>query len=193
MGATSAETARVDGPTADVLRPDGVFKVLRDGTSVQIRLLGPADGDRLRAFHERLSLESTIFRYFTPKPHLSDRDIAWLTDVDVVNRCAFVAVEQDRIIAVGRWMREAATDDGPSPRAEVAFVTSDEEQGRGIGSLLLSMLIEMAGEFGITTFTASVMIENMSMTHIFRTAGYSVVSRVESGVRELEIDLTTPA
>src|SRR3954447_11912208 len=95
--------------TADtgVLLPAGVHRVLRDGTSVQIRLLTPADGERLRAFHAGLSLESTRLRYFAAKPTLSDKDVAWLTDVDVENRCALVAVERDAIIAVGRWMRPA--------------------------------------------------------------------------------------
>ena len=78
---------------------------MRDGTTAQIRLLTPADGDRLRAFHAGLSLESTRMRYFVSKPKLTDKDVVWLTDVDVVNRCALVAIEHDHIIAVGRWMR----------------------------------------------------------------------------------------
>jgi hypothetical protein len=85
-----------------VLHPAGVYRVLRDGTSVQVRLLTPDDGDRLRAFHAGLSLESTRLRYFTPKPNLSDKDVAWLTDVDIVNRCALVVIEHDRIIAVAQ-------------------------------------------------------------------------------------------
>ncbi|MFZ4718992.1 MAG: GNAT family N-acetyltransferase [Ilumatobacteraceae bacterium] len=176
--------------TADaaLLHPAGVHRVLRDGTSVQIRLLTPADGDRLREFHSRLSLESTRLRYFAAKPKLSDRDVAWLTDVDVVNRCALVAIENDRIIAVGRWMRPR---DG-SPDAEVAFITADDQQGRGIGTLLLSMLIELAPEYGLTAFTASVLFENSPMMRVFRECGYRITARTEDGVRELEIDLTSP-
>lgn len=171
-----------------MLRPEGVHRVLRDGTSVQVRLLTRDDGDRLRTFHAGLSLESTRLRYFAAKPRLSDKDIAWLTDIDVVNRCALVAVENGRIIAVGRWMRPAEG----TPDAEVAFVTSDGEQGRGIGTLLLAMLIELAPEYGITTFTASVLLENQSMTKVFRHAGYDVKIVIEDGVREVRIDLTSP-
>lgn len=173
----------------DVLRPEGVHRVLRDGTSVQIRLMTPADGDRLRRFHSGLSLESTRLRYFAAKPNLTDKDVAWLTDVDVHNRCALIAVENGEIIAVGRWMRPKEG----SPDAEVAFITLDGQQGRGIATLMLSMLIELAPSCGLTAFTASVLFENHPMMHVFRECGYPVTSRVEDGVRELVIDLTAPS
>ncbi len=171
-----------------MLGPDGIHRVLRDGTSVQVRLLTPADGDRLRTFHAGLSLESTRLRYFAAKPNLSDKDVIWLTDVDIVNRCALIAVENDAIIAVGRWMRPK---EGSSV-AEVAFLTADGEQGRGIGTLLLAMLIELAPEYGISTFTASVLFENHSMTKVLRQSGYRVSVTTDSGVREMVIDLTSP-
>jgi GNAT superfamily N-acetyltransferase len=171
-----------------VLHPMGIHRVLRDGTSVQVRLLTPADGDRLRKFHAGLSLESTRLRYFAAKPKLSDKDVTWLTDVDVVNRCAFIAVENDEIIAVGRWMRPKPG----TPDAEVAFITADGQQGRGIGTLLLAMLIELAPDYGITSFTASVLLENHSMAKVLRACGYRISVKIDSGVREMEIDLTSP-
>jgi GNAT superfamily N-acetyltransferase len=171
-----------------VLHPDGVHRVLRDGTTAQIRLLTPADGDRLRRFHAGLSMESTRMRYFVSKPTLTDKDVKWLTDVDIVNRCALVAIEHDEIIAVGRWMRPREGSDD----AEVAFITADNQQGRGIGTLLLSMLIELAPEYGITAFTASVLFENHPMMHVFRECGYQISLTVDAGVRELRIDLQNP-
>lgn len=173
---------------AEITRPSGIHRVLRDGTSVQVRLLTPDDGDRLRRFHSGLSLESTRLRYFAAKPTLSDKDITWLTDIDVVNRCALVAIERDEIIAVGRWMRP----DAGSSDAEVAFITADAEQGRGIGTLLLAMLIELAPDYGLTAFSASVLFENQSMTKVFRQSGYRVMVKMEDGVRDVVIDLTSP-
>ncbi len=172
----------------DVLHPAGVHRVLRDGTSVQVRLLTPADGERLRTFHAGLSVESTRLRYFTPKPTLSDKDIAWLTDVDVVNRCALVVIENDRIIAVARWMRprEGSSD------AEVAFLVADAEHHRGIGTELCAMLIELAPFYDITEFTASVLFENHPMANVFRHCGYHISVTTDSGVREMVIDLTSP-
>jgi RimJ/RimL family protein N-acetyltransferase len=165
-----------------------VHRVLRDGTSVQVRLLTPADGDLLRTFHSGLSLESTRMRYFAAKPRLSDKDVQWLTDVDVVNRCALVVIERGNIISVARWMRPKEG----SSEAEVAFLTADGEQGRGIGTELLAVLIELAPEYGITEFTASVLLENHPMTHVLRRCGYRITVAVDSGVREMVIDLTSP-
>lgn len=172
----------------DVLRPEGIHCVLRDGTTVQVRLLTPADGERLRAFHAGLSLESTRLRYFVAKPRLSDKDVAWLTDIDIVNRCALVVIENDAIIAVARWMRPKEG----SPAAEVAFLTADGEQGRGIGTQLLALLIELAPAHGITAFTASVLLENHPMTNVLRHCGYRVAATSEYGVREMVVDLTSP-
>lgn len=184
----STDTHPAPWHTHLVLQPDGVHRVLRDGTSVQVRLLTPADGDRLRRFHAGLSLESTRMRYFVSKPTLTDKDVAWLTDIDVVNRCALVVIEWGEIIAVGRWMRPRPG----SPDAEVAFLTADGQQGRGIGTELLAMLIELAPDYGITSFTASVLLENHPMTNVLRRCGYRISTTTDMGVREMVIDLTTP-
>jgi GNAT superfamily N-acetyltransferase len=79
-----------------------------------------------------------------------------------------------------------------SDDAEVAFITADDQQGRGIGTLLLTMLIDLAPEYGITAFTASVLFENHPMMHVFRECGYKISLTVDAGVRELRIDLHTP-
>jgi RimJ/RimL family protein N-acetyltransferase len=78
-----------------------------------------------------------------------------------------------------------------SSSAEVAFLTADGEQGRGIGTLLLAMLIELAPAYGLTTFTASVLSENHSMTKVLRQAGFRLTEAIEAGVREMRIDLTS--
>jgi ribosomal protein S18 acetylase RimI-like enzyme len=85
-------------------------------------------------------------------------------------------------------MREAPG----APVAEVAFVTADAARGRGIAPLLLAMLIELAPTCGITTFNASVMVENVSMSKVFHRAGYRVTTKADANVRELTIDLTSP-
>jgi GNAT superfamily N-acetyltransferase len=79
-----------------------------------------------------------------------------------------------------------------SDDAEVAFITADGQQGRGIGTLLLAMLIELAPVYGITAFTASVLFENHPMMHVFRECGYTISVTVDAGVRELRIDLQSP-
>ena len=54
------------------------------------------------------------------------------------------------------------------------------------------MLIELAPEYGISAFTASVLFENHPMMHVFRECGYKISLTVDAGVRELRIDLQSP-
>lgn len=74
-------------------------------------------------------------------PHLSDRDVARFTQVDHVNRVAFVLTLSGQMIAVGRY------DVVRPGEAEVAFLVEDRHQGRGIAQLLLEHLAQ-AGRSG---------------------------------------------
>ena len=64
--------------------------VLRDGHTVRMRSIQPSDAERIERFHERQSPESIYFRFFSPRPQLSERDIRHFTHVDHRDRVAFV-------------------------------------------------------------------------------------------------------
>ena len=115
-----------------------------------MRPLGPDDADRLVAFHAALSDDTVYLRFFSPKPTLSPamRSSGSLTSI-ITARVALVAELGDRLVGVARYDREPGTDS-----AEVAFVVSDEHQGRGIGTVLLEHLAAAARERGITRFVA---------------------------------------
>src|SRR4051812_31024026 len=111
--------------------------VLRDGTAVTVRPILPSDDERLTRFHESLSPETTRMRYFSAHPHLSDRETARFTDVDHIDREAWVVLLGEEIIGVGRYERLENPLD-----AEVAFVVADRWQGLGVGPILLRQLTE---------------------------------------------------
>jgi GNAT superfamily N-acetyltransferase len=71
----------------------------------------------------------------TPTPRLSDRTLAYLADVDHVDREALVALAGDEIIAVARYHRMPDTVE-----AEIAIVVEDAWQRRGLGRILLERL-----------------------------------------------------
>ena len=77
--------------------------LLLDGRTAHIRPIRAEDADRLVAFYSRVSDESKYFRFFSPMPTLSDRDVKRFTQVDHRNRVAFVLLLADEIIAVGRY------------------------------------------------------------------------------------------
>jgi acyl-CoA synthetase (NDP forming)/RimJ/RimL family protein N-acetyltransferase len=157
--------------------------LLADGGVAHLRPIRPSDADRLIAFYERVSPESKYLRFFTPYPRLSDRDVKRFTEVDYVDRVAFIVTLGDDMIAVGRYER---TEDD---HAEVAFLIEDAHQGRGIAQLLLEHLAEAARERGITRFVAEVLPENRRMVKVFADAGYRVSKGIADGVLEVEFPI----
>ena len=158
--------------------------VLSDGATVHIRPIVPADGPGLAAFHTGLSAESQRLRFFTPKPELTELEVARFTGVDYRDRMALVAELGGAIIAVGRYDRMPGTTD-----AEVAFSVTDRHQHRGLGTLLLEFLAAHARTQGVTRFQAETLYGNQAMLGVFRRAGFAETSRGDHGVVEVTLDI----
>ena len=178
--------------------------LLLDGRAAHVRPIRPGDADQLIAFYARVSAESKYLRFFAPYPTLSDRDVAFFTNVDHLDRVGLVVTLGARVIAVGRYdaigagaAAEGDTDgDTEEARAaEVAFLVEDAHQGRGLAQLLLEHLTQAGRERGLERFVADVLPENTRMIQTFRDAGYSVASGIHDGVLRLvfPIDATDTA
>lgn len=153
-----------------------------------VRPIRPGDAQRLVAFHSALSPRSSYFRYFTYHPTLSAKEVEHFTHLDYVDRLALVAELDGQIIGVGRYDRDAGSDE-----AEVAFVVADAFQGHGIASLLLDQLANAARARGITTFLATTMLENRQMLDVFLHSGYPVSRTLEYGTVSLRFPLAETA
>jgi predicted CoA-binding protein/GNAT superfamily N-acetyltransferase len=158
--------------------------VLRDGTALRVRTARPQDEEALVSFYRGLSEQSLVYRFFT---RISDSAL-----VDQVRRLLYnpravnlVATFGDppRVVAHGLY---ALAD---SDRAEVAFAVADELQGRGVGTLLLGQLAEVAAKQGIRVFEASVLPTNHRMLEVFRESGFPVEVHAEPG--ELRVTFPT--
>ena len=157
--------------------------LLRDGRTAQLRPIRPEDTELLVAFYSRVSDESKYYRFFSPMPTLSDKDVHRFTHVDHRERVAFVMLVGGQMIAVGRY------DMVRPGEAEVAFLVEDRHQGRGIAQLLLEHLAQAGRERGVERFVAEVLPDNQKMIRTFRDAGYRVVSGYEDGVMMLEFPI----
>jgi acyl-CoA synthetase (NDP forming)/GNAT superfamily N-acetyltransferase len=163
--------------------------VLADGGTVHVRPIRPSDADGFRAFHASLSPESVYYRFFSPKPRLTDVEVERFTTVDMVDRVALVALLGDEIVADARYDRWPGKDE-----AEVAFAVADEHQGRGLSTILLEHLATIARQHGIAQFTAEVMADNRAMLSVFAKAGWPVHREFDSGVIDVVFDIVpTPA
>ena len=158
--------------------------VLSDGGTMAVRPIRPEDAERIVAFHERQSPESIYFRFFSPRPRLSERDVERFTHVDYVDRMAFIGLIGDDLVGVARYDRHRARSD-----AEVAFFIDDAHHGRGMATVLLEYLAAAAREVGISGFTASVLPQNRKMLGVFTQAGFTARSHFEDGVIEVELGI----
>lgn len=162
--------------------------LLSDGGLVHVRPIRADDTERHARFVDGLSFDTTYFRFFSPRPRMTAKEVEYFCNVDYSNRMAFVAVLGDDIIAVARYDRLDADE------AEVAFVIADEHQGRGLGTLLLEYLADVARTKGISRFSAEVLPTNRRMLGVFQDAGFDVLQHFfRDGVVHVELSITPTA
>jgi acetate---CoA ligase (ADP-forming) len=160
---------------------------LRDGTTVHVRPIRVEDREAVRAFLEGLSTDSVGFRFFGyPSFESVTRSSV---DVDYADRFGLVAVTGDPpvVVAHATYLRMN------EQKAEIAFVVADAWQDRGISTILLAHLAEVADHHGISTFLAEVLPHNHRMIGVFRASGFPVDMRSTPDAIEIELPTSLTA
>jgi acetyltransferase len=155
-----------------------------DGQPFFIRPIRPSDADLLIAHFHSLSPRSVYMRFFSPVKQLSHPMLIKLTQIDYDREVALVALvgkkKQQKMVGVCRIIF------GPDKNlGEFAMAISDDWQGRGIGSALLSQCIKAAKDKGVKKIMGVVLAENTQMLMLSRKMGF-VISRIP-GCAEFEI------
>jgi acetate---CoA ligase (ADP-forming) len=158
--------------------------VLTDGGTARIRPCRPDDEAALLALYERLSDESIYLRFFSPVPRPTAVQLERITSIDYVDHMVLVAQLGADIVAVARYDRV-----GPD-EAEVAFAVADDQQRRGLATLLLEHLAGIARANGIGTFSADTLPGNAKMLNVFSDAGWEATSRFDQGTVRVEFAIT---
>ncbi|HZQ49996.1 MAG TPA: GNAT family N-acetyltransferase [Candidatus Dormibacteraeota bacterium] len=158
--------------------------VLRDGSTVTVRPVRPADEAALATFFTSLSLESRVLRFFAAVAN-ADPLAKGMVDVDYTSRYGIVALagEGARIVGHAMYVTEAPR------KAELALAIADAYQGMGLGTILLGQLAEAAAAAGIDVLEAIVKPENHRMLSMLRESGFPLTVRSEPG--EVHADLPT--
>jgi acetate---CoA ligase (ADP-forming) len=158
--------------------------LLRDGRSVHIRAIRPADKERLQSHFHGLGPDSQRFRFLGAKKDLTPADLRYFTELDFVRHVGLVAALRhdagEEFIGVGRYV---CCDDGtPARAAEFALAVTDPWQGRGVGTLLLEHLARMAATAGVERFQADILEGNTRMLDVLARLGFKVEERSRNGV-----------
>jgi acyl-CoA synthetase (NDP forming)/GNAT superfamily N-acetyltransferase len=158
-----------------------VHIALRDGSTAHVRPVSPADEPALRTFLGGLSENSRWLRFFSLGINL-DKAAAMAAKGDRPEGYGLIVTTgaEERVVAHAVFELERPD------RAEVAFAVADEMQGRGLATVLIAHLAQVASARGVTTFTATVLPENRRMISVFRESGFPVHVRASPDGIELE-------
>ncbi len=162
--------------------------VLRDGSTVRVRPVRADDETAIREMLRSLSTASRELRFFSPAVDLDSE----------AKRAAGVAGGNGFGLVVlagleGRLVAHACFWGTPGEPGEVAFAVADEYQGKGIGTLLLGQLAEVAERRGVGPFQAYVLVENQKMIEVLRESGIPMRVRRAPGYSVFEFPTSLSA
>jgi acetyltransferase len=166
----------------------------RDGEPVTIRPIRPEDEPLMVKFHESLSPQSVYMRYFHMMG-LSQRTaherLTRICFIDYDREMALVAERtnpetgEKEIMGVARLSRRGGVPD----EAEFSVLISDRFQRRGLGTLLVSKLLQVGRAEGLRRITADILFENYPMQRIARRLGFHLHRDTEEMVVKADLDL----
>jgi len=175
-GDRSATAARASGQTKRDPYPAHVVGQRRaaNGTTLDIRPITPADGELIRDFVRSLSLGTRYLRFMAAVKELSTQSVERLTRIDHERDAALLAVVNedgaDRVVGVARYALCAG-----GGACEFAIVVADDWRGRGLGRLLMTLLIDTAEARGLKRIVGDVLAINRRMLAFVKAFGFRVL------------------
>ncbi len=147
-----------------------LLSALSDGTPVFFRPILPRDRVGLREGFQRLSLRSRYQRFLRPMQDLSEREAAYLTEIDYKDHMAWVAFDVSGATPQGVGVARYVRCEEEPEAAEIAVAVLDSHQSRGLGTLLVRLLSGSALANGIKTFCGTVDEGNQPILTLLKRA-----------------------
>jgi len=141
----------------------------RDGTVIEVRPIRPEDEPLLHYLAAHMTPADLRLRFFAPARGLSHALAARLTQIDYDREMALLALHDGTLLGVGRF-----SADPDFERAEFAIAVRSDWQHRGIGHLLMTRLIDVAGRRGIGALVGEIMRENRAMLQLCSELGFTI-------------------
>ena len=157
-----------------------------DGTQVVLRPIRPEDEPLLVKFHGTLSERSVSLRYFHAMKltaRVAHERLTRICFIDYDREMALVADRKNpetgehEIRGVGRLSKIRGTDD-----AECALVVSDPYQGLGLGTELLSRLLQVGRNENINRIFGDILPENIEMQRICEKLHFEMTHNIRESL-----------
>jgi acetyltransferase len=154
--------------------PEHTFATaLRDGRTVLVRRIAPADAGLLKAFDCALTPASRRMRYLAMAPAMTAARASQLATMNFRDQFGLVAVgsgrARARIVADCHLLPFPAYGQG----SEIAIAVADDHQNAGLGRALLVLMLEMASACGVGQILADVSEDNARMRHLLCQLGFT--------------------
>lgn len=154
---------------------------LKDGSVVLLRPLVQEDREELIKFFQSLPEELRLYL----RHDVTDVEIikSWTENIDYNHVFPILALAGDRIVgdvSLHRipfgWKRHIGT---------VRVVVAPDYHDKGLGTLLIHEIVELAAEFGLEKLWAELPLNFPGVIAVFRKAGFSSKAVVEGLVKDL--------
>ena len=145
--------------------------VLGDSWKVFVRPVRAADEPLILDLLQHVSKEDLRLRFFDSIKEFSHPFLARLTQLDYARAMAFVAFDETSgdILGVVRVHADPAGDSG-----EYAILLRSDLKGRGLGWVLMQMIIEYGKAEGLKRIIGQILEENSVMLKMCRELGFEV-------------------
>ena len=162
------------------------------GVKVTIRPIRPEDEPLMVKFHKTLSDRSVYLRYFgfvSLEKRIMHERLRRVCFIDYDREIALVVDLANRdgthqILGVGRLIKEHEKNE-----AEFAVLISDPWQGKGFGSELLKLLVQIGRKERLRRITGRISPENTTMKTVSEQVGFSLRFDKAEGEWKAEINL----
>ncbi|MBC8161997.1 MAG: GNAT family N-acetyltransferase, partial [Roseiflexaceae bacterium] len=163
---------------------------LKGGGPVTIRPIRPEDEPQMVDFHKALSEQSVYYRFFrsiTFDRRIEHERLARVCFLDYDRELALVAVQQTagkdtRIIGVGRLSHQRGSDD-----AEFALLIADGFQGHGLGTELLTRLVDIGRREQFRRIVGYMLPENRGMIRVAERLGFRIKHALDLATATLDL------
>ena len=157
---------------------------LRDGQEILIRTLYHSDKEKLHNFLKSQSKESIYFRFMGHKTSFSDKELERYVNIDYKTSMAIVGLINEKIVGIGRYSK---IEEDPK-KIEVSIIVDDFTQKKGLATLILYHLVNIARKNGIKTVTGEILLSNIKIKNLMKTAG-AKISYESDGIAKVTLNI----
>jgi acetyltransferase len=145
--------------------------VLGDGWRIFVRPIRPDDEFLIHDLLVHVTKEDLRLRFFDSIKEFSHQFIAKLTQLDYARAMAFVAIDEASSEMLGVvWLYS----DSIHETGEYAILLRSDLHGRGLGWVLMQLIIEYAKSEGLSRIYGEILQENSVMLKMCREMGFKV-------------------